>query len=61
MCTLENTSPGHLLVLAELEKNPRILAEIYFMELNTNGLRFVFIPGFVLCLWDLAVARILTS
>lgn len=49
------------MVLAELEKNPRILAEIYFMELNTNGLRFVFIPGFVLCLWDLAVARILTS
>lgn len=51
---------GALLVLAELRKNPRMLAEVYFMELSTNGLGFIFILDFLGCLWALAIARILT-
>lgn len=47
-------------MLAEVRKNPRMLAEVQFMELSTNGRRFIFILDFVGCLWALVFARILT-
>lgn len=37
---------GVLLVLAELWENPRIFAQLYFVELSSNSIRFVLILDF---------------
>lgn len=37
------TIPGAFLAVAELKKNPRILARLHLMEPNSNGLGFVLI------------------
>lgn len=44
---------GALLVLTELTKNPRMQAQVRFMELSTKSLGLIFIPDFLGCIWDL--------
>lgn len=44
---------GALLVLTELTKNPRMQAQVRFMELSTKSLGLIFIPDFLGCVWDL--------